>query len=236
MSAQKAAFGAGQRRREIAPDDPEHFPTHWGATLALLSVEKFVGPIWEPACGDGAICEELERAGHLVVATTLHDYGYGEAGRDFLLEWEPRAPNIATNPAFAWAQEFIERALLLTRPEHGANEPRKVAMLLRLAFLEGRERGRWFKSLAADAQGLARVWVMSARVPFQKGERAGDDHKGGPLAFAWFIFEHGHTGPAQLGFLDWRDIATAHGRKVKNGRSGKRTRAESPSGPGLGFD
>jgi hypothetical protein len=238
VTAQKAAFGAGQRRGAIAEDDPEHFPTHWGATLALLSVETFQGPIWEPACGDGALCEELARGGYEVVATTLHDYGYGDAGRDFLLEWQPLAPNVATNPPFAWAQEFIERALMLTRPPPGANATRKVAMLLRLAFLEGRERGRWFKELRAQGQGLARVWVMSARIPFTKGERAADDHKGGPLAFAWFVFEHGHTGPAVTDFLDWRDIATAHGRRVKNGRTGTRARrgGKAPDGPGLGLD
>ena len=27
------------------------------------------------------------------------------------------------------------------------------------------------------------------------------------IAFAWFVFEHGHSGPPSLGFLDWKDAA-----------------------------
>ncbi len=38
------------------------------ATPALLSVEQFDGPIWEPACGDGAISRQLIATGHDVVS------------------------------------------------------------------------------------------------------------------------------------------------------------------------
>lgn len=42
----------------------EFYPTPPEATRALLSVEAFDGPIWEPACGEGAITRELIAAGH----------------------------------------------------------------------------------------------------------------------------------------------------------------------------
>jgi hypothetical protein len=157
-------------------------------------VEQFAGPIWEPACGDGAMSRELEAAGHLVVSTDLIDRGYGVGERDFLMEWQALAPNIVTNPPFRWAVEFIERALTLTTG--------KVAMFLRLAFLEGQERGRWFPNTP-----LARVYIMSRRVPIQRGRLATDDDAGGPLAFAWFVWEHGHAGAPTLHFLDWKDAA-----------------------------
>src|SRR5690349_21675354 len=64
------------------------------ATRALLTVEGFDAPIWEPACGDGAISRPLIEAGHDVVSTDLIDRGYGTAGIDFIRE-STRAPSIS---------------------------------------------------------------------------------------------------------------------------------------------
>src|SRR3989304_715775 len=88
--------------RGIAPDPinrerNDFYPTPPEATRALLGVERFVDAIWEPACGDGAICRELHAAGYEVEASDLIDRGYGEARVDFLMEQRPRAPNIITN-------------------------------------------------------------------------------------------------------------------------------------------
>ncbi|WP_041787782.1 hypothetical protein [Rhodomicrobium vannielii] len=55
----------------------EFYPTPPEATRALLSVERFDGPIWEPACGTGWISEELIAAGYDVLSTDLVNYGYG---------------------------------------------------------------------------------------------------------------------------------------------------------------
>lgn len=41
----------------------DYYPTPPEATQALLGVESFDGDIWEPACGDGAICRVLEANG-----------------------------------------------------------------------------------------------------------------------------------------------------------------------------
>jgi hypothetical protein len=88
------------------------------------------------------------------------------------------------------AREFVDKALELTTG--------KVAMFLRLAFLEGLARGEWLPETP-----LARVWIMSRRVPMQRGRisEAGDGH--GVIAFAWFVWEHGFTGKPTLGWLDW---------------------------------
>lgn len=192
----------------VSPDRETHdfYPTWPAATKALLGVEEFRGPIWEPACGDGAMSEVLAAAGHDVISSDLIDRGYGAPGRDFLMEWNALAPNIVTNPPFRWAQGFIDRALMLTRPQHFPLAPErwtnKVAMFLRLAFLEGQERGTWLPTTP-----LARVWVMSRRVPFQRGRMAeeGDGH--GVIAFAWLVWEYGHQGPPALGWLDWKEFA-----------------------------
>lgn len=199
MSLKPLSAAAGSAFSRAQTDDPanrethDFYPTHPGATRALLAVERFAGGIWEPACGDGAMSRVLANAGHQVVSTDLVDRGFGEGGRDFLMEWGGLAPNIVTNPPFRWAREFVERALMLTAPSpFSAAEPvtHKVALFLRLAFLEGIERMRLFAGTP-----LARVWVFSRRVPMVRGKAHGDGDGNGVIAFAWFVWEHGHAGP-----------------------------------------
>lgn len=154
---------------------------------ALLAVESFDGPIWEPACGDGAISRVLEERGHIVYSSDLVARGYGEGRVDFLMEWKPRSPNIVTNPPFKNAEDFIRHSLRMTTG--------KVALLLRLGCLEGIERGKIFRS-----SPLARVWVFSARVQLWRNGIATSE-SGGMVAFAWFVWEHGYVGKPTLGWL-----------------------------------
>jgi hypothetical protein len=123
---------ADARRPFIGRIPNEFYPTPPEATRALLSVEQFDGAIWEPACGDGAIARVLHEAGHAVVSTDLHPYGFGESGVDFLREKNVRATHIVTNPPYGrgLADAFVTKALALTRGTGG-----KVAMLLNLASL-----------------------------------------------------------------------------------------------------
>jgi len=66
----------------------EFYTTPPEATRALLSVEEFEGPIWEPACGLGHISDVLETAGHTVQSTDLILRGYGDQ-LNFLESREP---------------------------------------------------------------------------------------------------------------------------------------------------
>lgn len=43
-------------------DGPDFFPTPAWATYALIDNEKFVGDIWESACGNGAMSAVLGKA------------------------------------------------------------------------------------------------------------------------------------------------------------------------------
>jgi hypothetical protein len=164
----------------------DFYPTPPAATEALLRVESFDGPIWEPACGDGAISRVLEAAGHAVISTDLVDRGYGEPRIDFLMEYTPRAPNIVTNPPFKLAVPFVRKSMQIAE--------RKTAMLLRITALEGLERRKLFETTP-----LARVWVFSKRITFARGEQS--THGGGMLAFSWFVWEHGYTGKPTLGWI-----------------------------------
>lgn len=168
----------------------DFYPTPDRATFALLRAEKFDGPIWEPACGDGAISKLFEAAGHEVISSDLVDRGYGENRIDFLMEYTSRAPNIVTNPPFKLAVPFVRHSLGLTTG--------KVAMLLKIAFLEGQERAALFKE-----SPLARVHVFSQRLAFVPGGTTGARKLdgGGMMAFAWFVWEHGYTDVPRLGWI-----------------------------------
>lgn len=106
--------------------DMDFYPTPPEAVRALLAMETFRNPIWEPACGDGAISNELAAAGYDVTSTDLADRGFGTAGVDFLLEKIPRGRTIITNPPYGRGMAFTERT--------GG----EVAMLLNLASLTTR--------------------------------------------------------------------------------------------------
>lgn len=168
----------------------DFYPTPERATLALLGAESFEGDIWEPACGDGAISKPFEAAGHRVVSSDLVDRGYGEARIDFLMEYLSRAPNVVTNPPFKLAVPFVRKALELTTA--------KVAMLLKIAFLEGIERGELFRTTP-----LARVHVFSQRLAFVPGgsDPARKLDGGGMMAFAWFVWDHAYKGRPEIHWL-----------------------------------
>ncbi|TDT94530.1 hypothetical protein DFO45_2280 [Azorhizobium sp. AG788] len=167
------------------------------AVAAFLRAEagRIPGVIWEPACGDGAIVLPLRAAGHRVIATDLVDRGCPDsrAGEDFLMPFPVPAgvEGIVTNPPFKLAQAFVDRALDVAP---------YVAMLLRLAFLEGAERKPWF-----EAGALARVHVSSRRLPMMHRNGWDGPKTGSAIAFAWFVWERAHCGAAEIRWFDWRE-------------------------------
>lgn len=166
------------------PDD-DFYPTPPEATQALLDHETFEGTIWEPACGDGAICRVLEKNGLKLIATDLNyrDYGLGDVN---FLTSNMQSANIITNPPYKLAEEFIHKALKQTTG--------KVAMLCKLQFLEGAKRKVMFENTP-----LKKVYVFSKRLSMTRnGEKMKNS---GMIAFAWFVWEHGYEGEATLSWL-----------------------------------
>lgn len=167
--------------------DKDYYATEPAATDWLTRLERFEGPILEPSCGEGHISERLKAAGYEVVSRDLAYRGYGEGGRDFLVEdFEPWDGDIVTNPPYAFATEFVERSLEMIPTG------RKVAMFLKLTFLEGRRRYDLFKSTPP-----IRVWVSSSRL---KCAMNGDfENTGGSAtAYAWFVWEKGFQGYPEI--------------------------------------
>ena len=167
-------------------EGPDFYPTPVWATHALLKIETFTGPIWEPACGDGAMVSVLEQTGQSVQSSDLFDRGFGEVGVDFLKEAR-LVDNIVTNPPFNSAEGFVRAGLRQSR--------RKLALLLRLAFLEGANRQREIFSCTPPS----RVWVFSERITFYP---AGAERKGsGTTAYAWYIWDKESTDRVELKWL-----------------------------------
>lgn len=118
----------------------DYYATEPAAVELLLDLEQFGPTIWEPACGQGHISEVLVKYGHTVISTDLVDRGYGLGGIDFLQTKKTGAGvDIITNPPYKYGKEFVEKALGVV------SEGRKVAMFLKLQFLEGKNRGKLFE-------------------------------------------------------------------------------------------
>ena len=167
-------------------EGPDFYPTPRWATHALIASEAFKGDIWEPACGNGAMSQVLAETGNQVESSDLYDRGFGEAGRDFLTSTKSRE-NIITNPPFHSAEGFVATSLRLAQF--------KFALLLRLAFLEGANR----TNTIFHKHPPSRVWVFSERITFYP---AGVKATGsGTTAYAWFVWDKDHPGPAELAWL-----------------------------------
>lgn len=166
----------GDRQRE------DYYATEPKATEWLCKLERFEGRILGPSCGEGHMSRVLKTAGYEVVSRDLVDRGFGEVA-DFLAE-ENRwfDGNIVTNPPYKFAREFVEKALSIIP------EGKKVAMFLKLTFLEGKARKALFR-----LQPPCRVWVSSSRL---KCAINGDFSltNGGAIAYAWFVWEKGYQG------------------------------------------
>lgn len=162
---------------------PDFYPTPLWATFALIDNEPFQGDIWECACGDGSMSQVLEQTGNKVISSDLYDRGFGEAGHDFI-GTPRRARNIITNPPYHSAENFVATAL--------QQADGKVALLLRLAFLEGANRARTIFATNPPS----RVWVFSERITFyMKGAKKGGS---GTTAYAWFVWDKDALGHTEL--------------------------------------
>jgi hypothetical protein len=158
----------------------DHYePPAWVTRALLPHLPKFIGKIWEPACGSGKMVAALWQAGFDVVASDIAQ------GVDFLGQApETGVSAIITNPPYALAREFIERALHLA-------DTRIVAMLLRTAFDHAASRAHLF----ADCAMFAKKVVLTKRI------RWFEESKGSPsFNHCWMIWDRQHRGPPTLAY------------------------------------
>lgn len=98
---------------------------------------------------------------------------------------DPWRGHIITNPPYKHAVEFIYKALSLIP------EGYKVAMFLKVQFLEGKSRKRMFKEFPPKT-----IYVSSSRINCAKnGDFSGLREMGGSaVAYAWYVWEKGYKG------------------------------------------
>ena len=160
----------------------DYYATEPKATEWLCKLERFEGRILEPSCGEGHMSKVLEAAGYEVVSRDIIDRGYGEVADFLAIDNQKWDGNIVTNPPYKYAQQFVEKALSIIP------EGKKVAMFLKLQFLEGKARRELFRSFPPS-----RVWVSSSRIKCaMNGEF--DKYGSSAAAYAWFILEKGYHG------------------------------------------
>ena len=153
----------------------DFYATDKRATHELLKREQFISPVYEPACGMGHIGKILEEHRYKVKATDICYRGYGL--------------DIVTNPPYFCANEFLKHALEISK------EKVKIAMLFRLAFLEGQKRYELFKEHPPQ-----RVYVFSKRLNCAKNGEFWKSKSSG-IAFAWFLWEVGYIGSTELKWI-----------------------------------
>lgn len=167
----------------------DFYATDRRAIKELLERETFKEEVYEPACGAGHIGKVLEEYGYKVEASDICYRGYGqEEAVDFFTVKENEM-DIVTNPPYFCAGDFLRHALDISK------EGVKIAMLFRLAFLEGQSRYELFKKYPPKT-----VYVFSKRLNCAKN---GDfeKYKSSAIAFAWLIWNIGYTEKTELKWI-----------------------------------
>lgn len=169
--------------RSLTAEKHDYYATEPKAVEFLLEKESFSKSIWEPACGEGHISKVLEAHGYSVESTDLIDRGYGLGDQDFLKQpyFTSFNGDIITNPPYKYAREFVEKALEVVTPGQ------KVAMFLKLTFLEGQGRRELFRKHPPKT-----IYVSSARLQCGKN---GIFKTASAVAYAWFVWQKGYPRP-----------------------------------------
>lgn len=134
--------------------------------------------------GGGHIASVLKNNGYNVLGTDIVDRGWeGTIIHDFIKDendnWHG---DIITNPPYKHAKEFVKEAM------HIIDNGSKIAMFLKLTFLEGMARRTLFETYPPKT-----IYVYSKRA---KCAMNGDFENTGSSAvcYAWFIWEKGYIG------------------------------------------
>ena len=161
----------------------DYYATEPKALELLLEKESFSSEVWECACGEGHLAEVLKKHGYTVKATDLIDRGYGEGGVDFLEYEGTYNGDIITNPPYKYAKEFVEKGLEVV------GNGNKIAMFLKLQFLEGKARRKLFEIAPPK-----RIYVSSSRLCCAMNGDFEKYSKANAVTYAWFIWEKGYKG------------------------------------------
>ena len=188
MSSNKNTFAllGSTNHTDKDREKDDFYETPSQAIECLLKNEKFVGEIWDCACGKNAIINVAKEFGYETYSSDLIDRGVGADIFDFL-ESNINKDNIITNPPFKLALPFVKKALESTNG--------KIAMMLRVQFLEGKERYDFFKD-----NPPSKVYVFANRVnPIIDGKPYGSS----AMCLCWFVWDKSYKGDTVIKWLKY---------------------------------
>ena len=168
-----------------------YYATEPIAVKLLLNQECFDQNIWECASGENHIANVLKEYGYNVRTSDIVKWTPTTEQKDFLKNRKKWNGDIITNPPFSHAEEFIHKALSLVGNGH------KVAMFLRLQFLEGINR---YEKLFKENPPKT-VYVASRRI---KCGKDGDfkSSMSSIMCLAWYVWEKGFKGNTAIKFIN----------------------------------
>jgi hypothetical protein len=182
--------GAFERPEFNEREKDEFYPTPPEPTRAIIAAEfehlRCYDLIWEPACGDGAMTTELQRAGLNTFSSDIIQHGAAEDIEDFYAFRSPPSKCVVTNPPFAECTKdpgWIRHGMGVLGLEY-------MALLMPLNFMGASTRGQlWID------HPPARIYVMRWRIDWT-GQGAP------PMICAWYVYDIEHQGEIALRFLD----------------------------------
>lgn len=174
------AIGANRtKEREIN----DYYATEPKAVEELLKLETFDKNIWECACGENHITHVLRDNGYNVRASDLIVRTEDAEQIDFLKSNEHFNGDIITNPPYKFSTEFVYKAL------DSINDGNKIAMFLKVQFLEGKKRKMLFQEFPPKV-----IYVSSSRLNCAKNGDFDSFNHSSAIAYAWYIWEKGYKG------------------------------------------
>ena len=176
-----APLGAGGAHSQHGRQHDDFYATHPTAAKLLMEVETFNRNIWECACGQGHLAKVFASAGYKVRATDVVKRGYGDGVLDFLQCTSAWDGDIITNPPYKYAEAFIMKALQLIP------EGNKLALFLKLQFLEGKKRKHLFATYPPKV-----LYVSSSRIPCAMNGVF--DGQSSAIAYGWYVWVKGFRG------------------------------------------
>ena len=156
------------------------------AVEQLLEVETFDKNVWEPATGMNHITDVLEEHGYNVRRSDIVDM-VGDPKLeiiDMLNSDEKFDGDIVTNPPYGKSLEFLKKCI------DAVPEGNKVAMFLKIQFLETKKRADYFQENPPKV-----IYVAARRFGCSPtGEFNEDGNCGSAVCYAWFVWEKGFKG------------------------------------------
>ena len=180
MKTQNKTHAVMSQRHE-KKDSLDYFPTPPWATRALfqsvilpMGFVHYKDVCLEPACGGGHMVKVLKEYFDKVESCDIADYGQDRIADFLSKDVEQECDFIITNPPFNLAEEFVIKALSMTR--------KLVAVFARTQFMEG--IGRYERLFKPNPPTI--IAQFSERVPIVKGRLSATASTA--TSYAWFVW------------------------------------------------